>query len=84
MKQESLSVEKWHELSNDQKEIIRKWAVKKGYGLEIVHNATATTCDYAALLTQDKMKLLLGDLGAGIEDKTESILTVWERVKRQL
>lgn len=60
--QHKISVVEWHTLAEEKKERVRKWAVLRGYGLDIIPNETAEACDYAALLTLDQMKLLLSDL----------------------
>lgn len=60
--QTKITVEQWHELPDEKKETVRHWAVRHGFGLDIVPSDTAETCDYAALLSTGQLKLLLGEL----------------------
>lgn len=55
---DAMTVSAWSELSEVDKEILRNWAVKQGYELELVPGKPGTfdpVCEYAALLTSEQM-----------------------------
>lgn len=62
--QNKISIEEWHTLPENKKETLRKWAVDHGYGLDIIPSKTSATCDYAALLSIDQMKLFIRGMRA--------------------
>lgn len=87
----SITISQWNELSETEKEILRKWAVKQGYELELVPGKSGTfdpACDYAILLTSKQMvefiKLYKGKLPILANEKVSvqsKISILWKEVK---
>lgn len=84
--EEIISLAQWHELEEDKKELLRKWAVRHDVGLEIIPSKTSEACDYAALLTKEQIGLLLQELSnkGKIDAQTKDIDTMWQVVKELL
>ena len=86
--QKKVTVEQWHELPEHKRETLRKWAVKHDFGLEIISSNKADTCDYAALLTLDQMKLFLSDIKKSKSDGNIAIPNesedVWKEIQKYL
>lgn len=78
--QQKITVKMWHELSDEKKEVIRKWAVSQNLGLDIIPSTTAETCDYAALLTIDQLKQFLADRGINKEYVPHTINEIWNQL----
>lgn len=55
---DKISLSEWNELTDEEKETLRTWALKHGYELDLVPNNSGTfdpTCDYATLVTTKQM-----------------------------
>ena len=80
---DQISLDQWNELTENKKEILRKWAVQRGYELALVPGSSGTfdpVCEYAALLNQDQMIEFLKSRKIFLSDK-EDKNRLWEKVK---
>lgn len=78
--QQKITISQWHELSEDQKEAVRVWAVKHDFGLDIIPSTTSETCDYAALLTLGQLQQFFKEQHVPF-DETDGLLTLWQKMK---
>ena len=61
-REEKITLSEWNELTDEEKEQLRNWALKHSYELDLVPNNSGTfdpTCDYAALLTYEQILIFL-------------------------
>lgn len=73
--EDKITLSEWNELTSEEKEILRTWAVKHGFELDLVPNSSGTfdpTCDYAALLTHDQMIEYLQECNQKIPDSNNT------------
>ncbi|MDE2026734.1 MAG: hypothetical protein KGJ07_09685 [Patescibacteria group bacterium] len=78
-----ISLEQWNELTENKKEILRKWAVQRGYELDLIPGSTGTfdpACEYAALLSQVQMIEFLKSRKISLSDN-EGKNRLWKKVK---
>ena len=83
---DQISLEQWNELTENEKEILRKWAVQRGYELDFVPGSSGTfdpVCEYAALLNQVQMIEFLKSRKIFLSDK-EDKNRLWEKVKGEI
>lgn len=83
---DQISLEQWNELTENEKEILRKWVVQRGYELDLVPGSSGTfdpVCEYAALLNQVQMIEFLKSRKIFLSDK-EDKNRLWEKVKGEI
>lgn len=79
-----LTINDWHDLSEDKKETLRKWAVEHNLGLDIIPSKSAATCDYAALLSEEHLQLLLKELNKKSNNSQNKIPNNFEHLWREI
>ena len=89
MKNQKISSTQWHELDEQEKEILRQWAVKHDLGLDIIEGHIKSfdpSCDYAALLDSTQMQKFLEEYDSGYIGKPpeQNLQKIWWEVKELL
>lgn len=80
---DQISLGQWNELTENEKEILRKWAVQKGYELDLVPGSSGTfdpVCEYAVLFNKAQMMAFL-KLHKIFQSDKESKNRLWDKVK---
>jgi hypothetical protein len=81
-----MTLQHWHELQDEEQEYLRQWALRKGYGLEIVPSQNESfdpSCDYAALLTGAQLRLFLKEQSHESTNR-ESIEELLQSIKQTM
>lgn len=83
---DQISLDQWSELTENEKEILRKWIIQNNYELDLVPGSSGTfdpVCEYAALLNQVQMIEFLKSYKISLSDKDDKD-RLWEKVKRTI
>lgn len=87
-KEDKITLSEWNELTKEQKEELRNWAVKHGYELDTVPGNSGTfdpICDYAALLTYNQIIVFLQEHKVLTKSKRQdNSKQLWEQLIKQL
>ena len=78
-----ISLAQWNELTNHEKEILRNWAIKRGYELDVVPGSSGTfdpVCEYAIFLNKSQMIEFLKSCKISFANK-ENINKLWKKIK---
>lgn len=85
-----ITLAEWDELTLEEKEGLRNWAIQHGYELDIVPGRSGSfdpVCEYAALLTCDQMVVFLHGHNQKVRTKSkgkDKSTLLWGQVIKQL
>lgn len=84
MKSDKITYDEWSQLSEEGKDVLKRWALIHGYGLETIPGPSGTfdpVCDYGALLTHDQMIEFIEEHKSSRElDQTNTLAQLWKEV----
>ena len=69
---EKITLSQWNELTLYKKEVLRKWSIENGYGLDMVPGTSGSfdpICEYAALLTKTQLIKFLKSCDSGTNNE---------------